>query len=357
MRIVKTTSLPSENKETYWDMTIPDHHNYILGNGIVAHNCGVGYSVERQNVQKLPMVEEELHDTDTTVVVADSKLGWAKALKELLNLLYAGQIPKWDLSKIRPSGAPLRIFGGKASGPKVLDELFRFIVNTFKNSVGRKLTSLECHDICCKISSCVVAGGVRRAATISLSNLSDDRMRTAKSGQWWESFPHRALANNSVAFTEKPEIGIFMKEWMSLFDSKSGERGIFNRQGAKKHISKFGRRDPNQEYGINPCVVGNTKVSTTNGDIEIKKIVEEMKNGKSFTAYTYNSDIDKIQQIEILNAFETKICNDILEIEIEDESGKVHLLELTSDHQVFTKNRGYVQAKDLTETDIILIKG
>lgn len=221
---------------------------YVLMNG-----TGVGFSVERQDVAKLPVVAEEFHDTDTTIIVPDSKLGWAKSLRELIHLLYAGQVPSWDMSKVRPAGAPLKTFGGRASGPEPLDQLFRFVTNIFKNATGRKLNSLECHDIVCKIAEIVVVGGVRRSALISLSNLSDDRMRVAKSGQWWEDNAQRALANNSAAYTEKPEIGIFMDEWKSLYDSKSGERGIFNRESAKKQAGLNGRRDAEWDFGTNPC--------------------------------------------------------------------------------------------------------
>ena len=221
---------------------------YILMNG-----TGVGFSVERQDVAKLPVVAEELHPTDTTIVVPDSKLGWAKSLKELIHLLYSGQIPSWDLSKVRPAGAPLKTFGGRASGPEPLDQLFRFASSIFRNAAGRKLSSLECHDLVCKIAEIVVVGGVRRSALISLSNLSDDRMRVAKSGQWWEDHGQRALANNSACYSEKPEIGIFMDEWKSLYDSKSGERGIFNRESAKKQAGRNGRRDNDWDFGTNPC--------------------------------------------------------------------------------------------------------
>lgn len=221
---------------------------YILMNG-----TGVGFSVERQYINKLPYVADEFHDTDTVINVPDSKLGWAKSLKELIAMLYHGQIPKWDVSKIRPSGSILKTFGGRASGPRPLVELFEFCVRTFKNASGRKLTSIECHDIVCKIADIVVVGGVRRSALISLSNLSDDRMRSAKSGQWWETTPHRRLANNSAVYTEKPDIGIFMDEWKSLYDSKSGERGIFNRQSAQMVASSLARRSEDYEYGCNPC--------------------------------------------------------------------------------------------------------
>ena len=222
---------------------------YVLMNG-----TGVGFSVERQYTSKLPVVAEEFYLSDTIIQVADSKLGWAKAFKELVGMLYIGQIPKWDLSKVRPAGAPLKTFGGRASGPDPLESLFNFTVTTFKNANGRRLTSLECHDIVCKIAEIVVVGGVRRSALISLSNLSDDRMRHAKSGQWWEQNSQRALANNSACYSEKPDIGIFMDEWKSLYDSKSGERGIFNRESANKMASKNGRRIvEGYEFGTNPC--------------------------------------------------------------------------------------------------------
>ena len=221
---------------------------YILMNG-----TGVGFSVERQFVSKLPEVAEELYDTDTTIVVADSKLGWAKALKELISMLYVGQIPKWDLSRVRPAGSPLKTFGGRASGPEPLDRLFHFIVNVFRQSKGRKLQSIECHDIICMIAEIVVVGGVRRSALISLSNLSDDRMRAAKSGQWWHDNKQRALANNSACYTEKPDVGIYMDEFKALYDSKSGERGIFNRKASKLQAEKYGRRDAEHDFGTNPC--------------------------------------------------------------------------------------------------------
>ena len=198
------------------------------------NGTGVGFSVERQYVSQLPVIAEDFNPSDTVIVVADSKLGWARAFKELLGMLYIGQIPRWDTSKVRPSGAPLKTFGGRASGPEPLEALFNFSVNIFKNASGRKLSSVECHDIVCKIAEIVVVGGVRRSALISLSNVSDDRMRAAKSGQWWTTEPQRALANNSACYTEKPDIGVFMDEWKSLYESKSGERGIFNRESAVK---------------------------------------------------------------------------------------------------------------------------
>ena len=221
---------------------------------ILMCGTGVGFSVERHYVDKLPTIAEQFTDSDTTIVVQDSKAGWAKAYKELVSLLIGGQIPRWDLSKIRPAGARLKTFGGRASGPKPLDDLFRFSVDTFRRAAGRKLTSIECHDIVCKIAEVVVVGGVRRSALISLSNLTDERMRDAKTGAWWEANPQRALANNSVVYKEKPEIGTFMEEWVSLYKSKSGERGIFNRDACQKTVAKLGdRRDATYEFGTNPC--------------------------------------------------------------------------------------------------------
>ena len=190
---------------------------------------GVGFSVERNFINKLPEVAETFHKTDTVIVVSDSKIGWASAFRELIAMLYAGKIPQWDMSRIRPAGARLKTFGGRASGPEPLIDLFNFCVEIFQKAAGRKLTSIECHDVVCKIADIVVVGGVRRSALISLSNLTDERMRSAKSGQWWSDTPEMALSNNSVCYTEKPDIGIFMKEWTSLYESKSGESPLLNR--------------------------------------------------------------------------------------------------------------------------------
>ena len=224
-----------------------DEAMYILLCG-----TGVGFSVERQYISKLPEVPV-LYDSDTTVVVKDSKEGWAKAFRQVLALLWAGEIPKWDVSRVRPAGARLKTFGGRASGPAPSVDLFNFAIKTFTEAQERELTSIECHDLMCKVGGIVVVGGVRRSAMISLSNLSDDRMRHAKSGQWWETAAHRALANNSVCYSEKPDIETFMREWLALVESKSGERGVFNREASKKQAAKFGRRDPNHEFGTNPC--------------------------------------------------------------------------------------------------------
>jgi len=214
---------------------------------------GVGFSVERQSVSKLPEVGESFEETDTIIKVADSKKGWAKAFKELISLLYAGQIPQWDLSKIREKGAPLKTFGGRSSGPDPLDALFSFTVSVFRAAAGRKLNSLECHDIVCKTAEVVVVGGVRRSALISLSNLSDDRMRGAKQGMWWETTGHRALANNSAVYTEQPDFEVFLKEMLALHESKAGERGIFSRLASKTQAARNGRRDIDHDFGTNPC--------------------------------------------------------------------------------------------------------
>ena len=219
---------------------------------ILLCGTGVGFSVERQFISKLPEVPE-LFESDTTIVVKDSKEGWAKAFRQLLALLWAGEISKWDVSKVRPAGARLKTFGGRASGPAPLVDLFNFAVSIFKEAQGRRLSSIECHDLMCKIGEVVVVGGVRRSAMISLSNLSDDRMRHAKSGNWWDNNPQRALANNSVSYTEKPDSVSFMREWLALVESGSGERGVFNREASKKQAAKNNRRDPDFEFGTNPC--------------------------------------------------------------------------------------------------------
>jgi ribonucleoside-triphosphate reductase len=212
---------------------------------------GVGYSVERQYINNLPEVSEDFHDTETTLTIRDSKIGWAKGLKELIALLYNGDIPNWDLSRIRPAGARLKTFGGRASGPDPLDELFRYCVRVFTRAKGRKLNSLECHDLVCKIANTVIVGSVRRSACISLSNLTDDRMRRAKMGEWYLHNPERALANNSVAYTEKPDLTSFLKEFRSLYQSKAGERGIVNKEALSEKAEQCGR-EYRGDYLLNP---------------------------------------------------------------------------------------------------------
>ena len=225
-----------------------DEAMYILMCG-----TGVGFSVERQYISKLPEVPELMFDAEEVLVVRDSKEGWAKSFRKLLALLWTGEIPTWDMSKVRPAGSKLKTFGGRASGPAPLDDLFRFTVETFKKAAGRRLSSLECHDIMCKIGEVVVSGGVRRSAMISLSNLSDDRMRHAKVGAFWETDPQRQMANNSVAYTEKPDMQTFMREWLSLAQSGTGERGMFYRGAAQKKAGENGRRDTQHSFGTNPC--------------------------------------------------------------------------------------------------------
>ena len=253
---------------------------YILMNG-----TGVGFSCERQDINKLPEVPEDLDNCDDIIVVEDSKLGWAKAFKKLISHLYEGDIPTFDYNKVRPAGARLKTFGGRASGPEPLRKLFEFVINTFKEAKGRKLSSIEVHDIMCMVGEIVVVGGVRRSALISLSNLTDRRMRDAKTGAWYNDHPHRGLANNSVAYTEKPDTETFMEEWLSLVKSKSGERGIFNRVAAQTQAAKWGRRDKNLFYGTNPCseiilrdkqFCNLTEVVVRNGDTE-KDLARKVK--------------------------------------------------------------------------------
>ena len=220
---------------------------------ILLCGTGVGFSVESKYINQLPEVPEQLFESEHTIAVHDSKEGWAKSLRLLLANLWAGEIPKWDVSNVRPAGARLKTFGGRASGPQPLIELFNFTVATFKHAKGRRLNSLECHDLMCKIGEVVVVGGVRRSAMISLSDLDDERIRHAKAGPWWDTAPHRALANNSAVYNETPTVGKFMEEWLSLYNSHSGERGIFNREAARKTVEKYGHRDPNFEFGTNPC--------------------------------------------------------------------------------------------------------
>ena len=268
---------------------------YVLMNG-----TGVGFSVERQYVNELPRIAEEFFPSDTVITVADSKLGWAKAYKELVGMLYIGQIPRWDLSKVRPAGAPLKTFGGRASGPEPLENLFNFTVTTFQNAYGRKLSSLEAHDIVCKIAEIVVVGGVRRSALISLSNLSDDRMRDAKSGQWWNDNGQRALANNSACYSEKPDMGIFMNEWKALYDSKSGERGIFNRESAVKMAEKNGRRNTEDyDFGTNPC----SEIILRNREFcNLSEVVVRVTDTKE-------SLLKKVRLATILGTFQSTLVN------------------------------------------------
>ena len=257
MRALMTAGVAAERDNTciYNCSYLPVDHIRAFDEAMYILLCGtgVGFSVERQSITKLPVVPEQFDTENKPIVVADSKEGWAKALHSLISSLYSGIIPRWDTSKVRPAGARLKTFGGRASGAEPLIELFDFVVAKFKGATGRKLNSLECHDIMCKIGEVVVVGGVRRSAMISLSNLSDTRMAHAKSGSWWENEGQRALANNSAAYTEKPDMETFIREWLSLVESKSGERGIFSRVAADKHVEKNGRRETGHEWGTNPC--------------------------------------------------------------------------------------------------------
>ena len=249
------TALERDNTAGYNCSYLPvdDPKSFDEAMYILLCGTGVGFSVERQYIDKLPEIPEKMFKSDTIIVVKDSKEGWAKSLRMLIALLYAGEIPSYDVSKVRPAGARLKTFGGRASGPAPLVDLFKFTINLFNNNAGKKLTSYDCHSLMCKIGEVVVVGGVRRSAMISLSNLSDIRMRQAKSGNWYDTAPHMALSNNSVSYTDKPDAETFMREWTSLIESKSGERGIFNRVAAKKQAAKNGRRDAEHEFGCNPC--------------------------------------------------------------------------------------------------------
>ena len=257
MRAVMTagTALERQNVAAFNCSYLPiddpkafDEAMYILLCG-----TGVGFSVEQKYVTQLPEVPDQLFASQTSIMVSDSKEGWAKSLRQLIALLYSGEIPKYDVSKVRPAGARLKTFGGRASGAQPLEDLFKFVISKFKTAAGRKLSSLECHDILCKIGEVVVVGGVRRSAMISLSDLTDDKMAHAKAGNWWDGQGQRALANNSATYEETPAIGQFMREWTSIYESHSGERGIFNREASQKQAAKNGRRDASYEFGTNPC--------------------------------------------------------------------------------------------------------
>ena len=261
-----------------------DEMMYILMCG-----TGVGFSVERNFINKLPVVAETFHKTESTIVVGDSKVGWASALRELIAMLYAGKVPNWDISKIRPAGARLKIFGGRASGPDPLVDLFNFCVGVFQKSAGRKLTSLECHDVCCKIADIVVVGGVRRSALISLSNLSDQRMARAKNGSWWDKEGQRRLANNSVAYTEKPDFQAFLNEMSNLYESRAGERGIFSRVAAQNIAGRNGRRDPTHEFGTNPC---SEIILRSNQFCNLSEII--VRSGDSLTTLNQKAEIAAI---------------------------------------------------------------
>ena len=318
--------------------------------------CGVGFSVERQFTNKLPFVAEEFFETGTVINVKDSKIGWASALRELVSLLYGGHIPRWDLTALREAGAPLKTFGGRSSGPEPLDKLFKFFVATFKTAAGRKLTSLECHDLMCKVGEIVVVGGVRRSAEISLSNLSDDRMRHAKSGQWWLDNPQRALSNNSVAYTEKPDMLQFMNEWTSLYESKSGERGIFNRHAVQKKFKKIGRRKwEGIEFLTNPC--GEIALRP-NGFCNLTEVV--VRDGDTLDALK-----KKVELATILGTFQSTLTNfrylrSIWKKNAEEERLLGVSLTGIMDHEVMSGQKGKetltTWLKDLNATAVAVNK-
>ena len=304
---------------------------------------GVGFSVERQNINNLPEVAESFHPSTTVITVKDSKIGWASAFREMVSLLYAGQIPQWDVSKVRPAGAKLKTFGGRASGPKPLVDLFKFSIALFKGAAGRKLNSVECHDLVCKIADIVVVGGVRRSALISLSNLSDDRMRVAKSGKWWETEPQRALANNSAAYTERPNMGIFLKEWQSLIESKSGERGIFNRVAAKRKAAESGRRNPDFDFGTNPCLHPDSMIETIDGRVRIADITEP--------TYVYTMLQDGTLGVRKASASWVSKRN-AETVVVTVASGKQ--VRCTPDHKIYIEGRGWVEAANIRVGDRVV---
>lgn len=310
---------------------------------ILMNGTGVGFSVERQYINKLPEVPEKLYESDTVIIVKDSKEGWGKALRQLIALLYSGEVAKWDVTKLRPAGARLKTFGGRSSGPQPLIDLFNFTVRVFKGAQGRRLTSLECHDLMCKIGEVVVVGGVRRSALISLSNLSDDRMRNAKHGAWWEANPQRSLSNNSAVYSEKPEIGSFMSEWLALYESKSGERGIFNRDAVQRQAEKNGRRDSSHEFGTNPCLHPDSMVETIHGRIAIKDITEP--------TMVYSMDENNKLCIRPCSASWISKKN-AKTIKITIASDKV--VTCTPDHKIYIVDKGWIEAKDIKLGDKVV---
>lgn len=315
-----------------------DEALYTLMNGV-----GVGFSVETNNVDKLPIVNEHFEKTSTSIVVEDSKGGWARGLRELIAMLYAGQIPSWDLSKLRPAGAPLKTFGGRSSGPKPLDDLFKFCVGKFTGAAGRRLTPLECHDIVCKVGDVVVVGGVRRSALISLSNLNDSDMQDAKSGRWWEFEGQRALANNSAVYTRKPDPTVFLDEFTALVKSQSGERGIVNRQAADKQAAKNGRRKVDKNWGTNPCLHPDSMIETIHGRVRIADITEP----------TMVYSMDKEGKLCIRPCSASWVSKKNAEtIKIKIASGKEVIC--TPDHKIYIEGKGWVEAKGIAIGDRVV---
>tara|TARA_B100000959_G_scaffold121246_1_gene127441 strand:- start:13322 stop:15283 length:1962 start_codon:yes stop_codon:yes gene_type:complete len=320
---------------------------------ILMHGTGVGFSVERQHINKLPEIPEEILDVDDVIVVQDSKEGWQSAFRKLITYLYDGESPNWDFSRIRKKGSRLKTFGGRASGPEPLIDLFHFTTNIFKDAIGRKLTSYECHRMMCKVAEVVVVGGVRRSALISLSNLTDERMRSAKSGQWWSDTPEMALSNNSVCYTEKPDISIFMKEWTALYESKSGERGIFNRQAAIQQVKSIGRRDPEHHFGCNPC----SEIILRDGQFcNLTEVVVRAED-------TQKEIIHKVKMATILGTFQASLTNIrrlrpkwVKNTEEEALLGVSLTGIMDNSFMNGTKDRGYYGKKDLPDFLIDLKK-
>jgi len=331
------------------DMKSFDEEMAILMSG-----TGVGYSVESDNVKQLPELPDTFFESDTTIIFDDSRLGWSKGYREFLSLLMIGQIPKWDVSKLRPAGARLKTMGGRSSGPDPLVELLRFTLNTFKKAAGRRLTTLEAHDIACKVADIVVVGGVRRSALISLSDLNDDRMRDAKSGTWWKTNPYRRLANNSAVYNEKPDMGVFMKEWLSLYESHSGERGIVSRKAIRRVIDNANeyrsinfedapQRDTNHEFGVNPCLHPDSMVETIHGRVKIKDIKEPTmvysmdKNGKLCIRNSSASWISKKKANTLKITISS--CKELI---------------CTPDHKIYVEGRGWLEAQNIKIGDRVV---
>jgi len=320
---------------------------------ILMHGTGVGFSVERQHINKLPEIPEEILDVDDVIVVQDSKEGWQSAFRKLITYLYDGESPNWDFSRIRKKGSRLKTFGGRASGPEPLVDLFHFATNIFKDAVGRRLTSYECHRMMCKVAEVVVVGGVRRSALISLSNLTDERMRSAKSGQWWSDTPEMALSNNSVCYTEKPDMSIFMKEWTALYESKSGERGIFNRQAAIQQVKSIGRRDPEHHFGCNPC----SEIILRDGQFcNLTEVVVRAED-------TQKEIMHKVKMATILGTFQASLTNIrrlrpkwVKNTEEEALLGVSLTGIMDNSFMNGTKDRGYYGKKDLPDFLIDLKK-
>jgi ribonucleoside-triphosphate reductase (thioredoxin) len=340
-----------------------DEAMYILLCG-----TGVGFSVESKYVSKLPDVPTQLFHSDTTIVVSDSKAGWAKALRQIIALLYSGEIPKWNVDKVRPAGQRLKVFGGRASGPEPLVSLFKFVISKFQGAAGRKLNSLECHDIMCKIGEVVVVGGVRRSAMISLSDLSDDRMRHAKSGNWWEREGQRALANNSASYNERPTVGEFMSEWLALYQSHSGERGIFSRSAAKATVEKNGRRDSSYDFGTNPCseiILRPYQFCNLTEIVARDKETEESLRNKvrlaailgtfqsTLTEFPYlrkvwqnNTEAERLLGVSITGILDCKLLNDV------KDKGLSSRLEMLRETAIVT-NKEYAEALNIPQSAAI----